>query len=254
MKKAFKILGSIVILFIIIITLFIVFSDEKRPNESSGTITKKQFVSLKEGMSKKSIEEKLGSPASKEDDINQWDYNIIEGSTVIDKTVTLDFDPDDKLSLKLDSNYFQTEKDTPKDDNVSEELSEDEPMPSRQEVLEDEINTFIDDNFKSGTELTELELNDHMGTKKDGDYIALVYIKLDKVLTAKRGFNWTEKYTNYLAAELATKDKDITELVLFWSMPQFADDDYNVAKYTLKRNGKEFYFESKWQDNRILDK
>lgn len=248
--------ASIVFLTTTILLYFIASKENIYPNDEPGTITKAQYQSLKEDMSKNEIQEKLGKPNEKDDDINEWEYKIINGSTITNNTVTLHFDPSDRLDLKMDGDYFNPNKKATKVemDNEKQIDSEEDDKDLVQYDTEDIINSFVDENFKSGTELTELELNDNMGTKKKNDYIALVHMKMDRVYSAKSGFNWIDKYSNYLAAELANHDNNISELVIFWTMPQFADKDYNVAKYTLKRNGKKFYFESEWQDNSLLDK
>lgn len=252
MKKALKVAGSIALLLIVAISAIVILFGNKYPNDEPGTITKSQLKSLKEGMPKKEVEETLGDPYIKDDDINEWDYKGIDGLAK-DSKVMIFFDGNTVTSI-VDDGLSQIIKDDSNNSNDEQLDTETNDKDLVQYDTEDAINSFIDENFKSGTELNKLELNDNMGTNKKNDYIALVHMKMDRVYSAKSGFNWIDKYSNYLAAELANHDNNISELVIFWTMPQFADKDYNVAKYTLKRNGKKFYFESQWQDNSLLDK
>lgn len=123
----------------------------------------------------------------------------------------------------------------------------------KQDVYEEKekmITDFVDKNFQFDTTVTEFELNDHLGTDVDDDYIALVHLDMPKAFSVKRGYEWIEKYTNYLAAEIGQSDDDISELAIFWTM---AGSEKNVAKYTLTRNGDNFNFDSQWQDPNVTD-
>lgn len=221
-------------------------------------ISKKQYNEIKIGMNKSDVEKRLGK-VSEENTIDitnryEWTYSgkgsglaYISFSKKNNKVI----EKSELGILSETSSTITNKKGTRKDDLLEED--EQDGIESVKSNTKDFISSFIDENFKSGTELKKFELNENIGTEKDNDYIALVYMKMDKVYSAKSGFNWIEKYTNYLAAELASNDNNISELVIFWSMPQFADKNYNVAKYNLKRNNNQFYFEKKWQDNRLIN-
>lgn len=252
MIKILKIICTIVLLIIVSIVAITILFGNKYPNDEPGTITKAQFKEIKEGMTKKQIKDKLGDPFTENKEVNEWDYKGINGLSE-DAEVIIFFE-DDEVSSIMDDGLNQIIKTDENNANDEQANTEEDDKDIVQYDTEDVINSFVDENFKSGTELTKLELNENIGTKKKNDYIALVHMKMDRVYSAKSGFDWIDKYSNYLAAELANHDNRISELVIFWTMPQFADKDYNVAKYTLKRNGKKFYFESQWQDSSLLEK
>lgn len=252
MKKGFKVAGTIALILIVSIVAVVILFGNKYPNDEPGTITKSQLKSLKEGMPKKEVIEKLGDPYKKDDDVNEWDYKGIDGLNN-ESMVMIFFDGNTVTSI-VDDGLAQVIKADSNDSNDNQVDTETDDKDLVQYDTEDVINSFADENFKFDTKLDELEINDNLGTKKDGDYIALVHMTIGKTLSAKSGLKWIDNYTNYLASELAAKQSDITEITFFWTMPQFADKDHNVAKYTLKRNGKKFYFESEWQDKSLLNK
>lgn len=235
------------------------------------TISVSDLKKIKLGDSYKTVEKVLGNPKEINKDLFMWHYDG-DDKLSKDSYAVISFDFENKVesieqkgiiskdTTRVDAdgidNFDNPKKSTGmyKEDKNSNQLdTKEDDKDLVQYDTEDVINSFVDKNFKSGTELTKLELNENMGTKKKNDYIALVHMKMDRVYSAKSGFDWIDKYTNYLAAELADHDNNISELVIFWTMPQFADKNYNVAKYNLKRNGKDFYFEKKWKDNRFLD-
>lgn len=251
-------------------------SDQKDPITSektnkNGTISKNMLQKIEIGDSYKTVENILGNPQEVDKDGYMWNYKgnkqlskdsyavisfdfenkveAIEQKGIINKDTTIaDADGTNNFTNSKKSTGVYKEE---TNDNID---SAEDDKDFVQYDTEDVINSFAEKNFKFDAQLNELELNENLGTKKDGDYIALVHMNIGKTLSAKSGLGWIDKYTNYLASELATKEKDISEITFFWTMPQFADKDYNVSKYTLKRNGKKFYFESEWQDKRLLEK
>lgn len=217
------------------------------------------------------VEKELGYPKEVDIDYFMWHYDG-DDKLAKDSYAVISFDFENNVesieqegiiskdTTRVDAdginNYDNPKKSTgiyKEDTNDSIDSTEDDKDLVQYDT-EDLINSFVDKNFKFDTQLDELELNENLGTKKDGDYIALVHMTIGKTLSAKSGLDWIDKYTNYLASELAAKQSDISEITFFWTMPEFADKDYNIAKYTLKRNGKKLYFESEWQDNSLLEK
>lgn len=112
------------------------------------------------------------------------------------------------------------------------------------------INDFVEENFHFDVAANEIEVNEHLGTDKKDDYITLVYMDMPKALSVEKGYGWIEKYSNYLASEMAEKEPDVSELVIFWTM---AGSEKNVAKYVLHREKDKFIFDSQWQDPNFKD-
>lgn len=125
---------------------------------------------------------------------------------------------------------------------------------TKQFVAESSINTtindFVEENFQFDTAVTEIEVNENLGTDKKDDYITLVYMDMPKALSVEKGYGWIEEYSNYLASEMAEKEPDVSELVIFWTM---AGSENNVAKYVLHREKDKFIFDSQWQDPNFKD-
>lgn len=158
---------------------------------------------------------------------------------------------EEESEFEIDNGYSISGGDTKDEESTSDyssEEHEDEALESYE--VEDTIYSFVNENFAFDVTLDDFELNTHMGTNKKDEYIALVYLNMPKAISVKKGYDWIDKYTNYLAAKLGEVHENIAELVIFWKM---SGSEKNVAKYVLQRSGKNFIFESKWQDSNVID-
>lgn len=163
------------------------------------------------------------------------------------------YDHDEEAAARLEMKEEGLNAPLDEEDEDDEgDVIDDQEMKKDEDAFDIErtIDKFVDENFSFDVALEELTLNENMGTNKEDDYIALVNMDMPKAISIKKGYEWIDKYSNYLAVELAEKHEDVSELVIFWKM---AGSKKNVAKYVLKREGKNFVFESKWQDPNVTD-
>lgn len=159
---------------------------------------------------------------------------------------------DDKKVVADESNeevYTQTSYEET-DDSTDDVESEEDDQYDIEYGINTTINDFVEENFQFDTVATEIEVNENLGTDKKDDYITLVHMDMPKVLSVEKGYGWIEKYSNYLASEMAEKEPDVSELVIFWTM---AGSENNVAKYVLHREKDKFIFDSQWQDPNFKD-
>ncbi|KWW15470.1 hypothetical protein AS888_08020 [Peribacillus simplex] len=100
---------------------------------------------------------------------------------------------------------------TMKSEESQEEDLEDEWFPesdsTREEKIEDTINSIIDKNY-SHTNISDMEVNENLGLN-DGSNIVLPHLKFDAMNNEKRTKNLIEMYSEDLAANLA-KEEDIS--------------------------------------------
>lgn len=116
----------------------------------------------------------------------------------------------------------------------------------RTEEIKGKVKNVVKD-FNSSVSIKKIEINDHVGTEKSEDYIALVYLSFDQKNKKDTTNNLIEMYNNELGAQLA-KQKDVESLVIFWEVPYHLSSG-NAVKATLKRNGEEMVFEEVWLDS-----
>lgn len=110
----------------------------------------------------------------------------------------------------VEKNSISTNE-TMKSEESQEEDLEDEWFPesdsTREEKIEDTINSIIDKNY-SHTNISDMEVNENLGLN-DGSNIVLPHLKFDAMNNEKRTKNLIEMYSEDLAANLA-KEEDIS--------------------------------------------
>lgn len=233
--------ASIVFLTTTILLYFIASKENIYPNDEPGTITKAQYQSLKEDMSKNEIQEKLGKPNEKDDDINEWDYKIVDGSTITSKTVSLHFDPSDKLELKLDDDYFNPNKKTEEDNtNTDEQKKTNFDYEISSEVsVEDSVGKTVNWNGDSKDVIRDVQVK---GKKDESKYITL---KLNAPMNLTKNMIETQVNKNTLKivksiVEDPNFDSEIKNITFFWYLPltdSYGKDKEDVAyKITLKNS------------------
>lgn len=241
MRKILKIIGTIILLIIVSIIAIVILFGDKYPNDEPGTITKSQYQSLKENMSKNEIEEKLGKPDKKDDDINEWDYKIIDGSTVTSETVSLLFDPSDKLDLKMDGDYFNPNKKSEENNTNTEEQEKtnfDYEISSEVSV-EDSVGKTVNWNGDSKDVIRDIQVK---GKKDESKSITL---KLNAPMNLTKNMIQTQVNKNTLKivksiVEDPNFDSEIKTITFFWYLPltdSYGKDKEDVAyKITLKNS------------------
>lgn len=151
-------------------------SGSSYPNNQPGTITKAQYKQIKEGMTKDEIKDILGEPHTDNKDINEWEYIGIDGKTK-NAIVTFEFDPDDKLDLKLDGGLLHSNDDTKKSSTtVSNTITKDQYQKIKIGMSNNEVEKILGKVDKD----SEFDL----GSKYEWEYstkgVGLAYIDFDK--------------------------------------------------------------------------
>ncbi|MGE7621739.1 hypothetical protein ACQKMD_01430 [Viridibacillus sp. NPDC096237] len=224
-KKPLIVSASLFVLSIIVIIGGARLFGEKYPNDSPGTITKEQFDFIEENMSKEKIKEELGSPERSDDEINDWDYTIINDSGLTDRNVTLHFNSDDTLALKMDGGYFYPDKQTSskskKEDEETEKTNYDYEF-SVESIIEDtlgETRDRVDDGVVDT--VLEIKANNNLG-KKDGGLILIMDLSGPLPLSSKTADREINTDTLEIIKEIEDStliDKQVDEYVFFWHLP-----------------------------------
>lgn len=107
---------------------------------------------------------------------------------------------------------------------------------SKKKKIKDTIKERIYDEYYDTT-IDHITINDNLGTKKKGDYIALVYLIWD----VKNGPEMTKEmismYSEDLAAYVGKHCKKVEEIAIFWEATYIEEK----AKIAYKRYGKGMY-------------
>lgn len=117
-------------------------------------------------------------------------------------------------------------------ENESNSSNKKKKKKSKKELIEDSI---IDRIYEyDNISLDYITINEDLGTKKKGDYIALVYLEWHMNVD----WSLTKKVLSMYSKDLATctfkKEKNVQEIAIFWSVPEL---NYNFGKVSYERKG-----------------
>lgn len=97
------------------------------------------------------------------------------------------------------------------------------------------------------TNIDEITINDDLGTDKEGDYIALVYLTWEQKNSGKTSKEVLTMYSNDLAATVAKENSNVQEIAIFWTVPYLNNA---TAKCSYERkNGEMFETDIVWDGN-----
>lgn len=88
------------------------------------------------------------------------------------------------------------------------------------------------------TDITEISVNEDMGTDTSDDYIALVYLKWNVKNSASTSEEMLSMYSNDLAATVAEECPNVQEISIFWEVSYLTD---NTSKWSFERKGENMY-------------
>lgn len=117
--------------------------------------------------------------------------------------------------------------------SMSESVSEDSAIT--EETSTEEISTKYDTSSEEGiieatilkrisekitfTNIDDIKVNEDLGTDKEGDYIALVYLTWEQENSGKLSKEVLTMYSSDLAAIVAEENSNVQEIAIFWTVP-----------------------------------
>lgn len=108
---------------------------------------------------------------------------------------------------------------------------------STQSILQDYILETINENY-TYCDITELTINEDLGTEEAEDYIALVYITWNQKNSGTMSREVLEMYSNDLAYRIDQDKKEIQEVAIFWTVPYLNNAQ---AKWSFERKDDGMY-------------
>ena len=134
-----------------------------------------------------------------------------------------------------DSSQWAMSVDNPKkaDDTVNDKTYSAAP----EDTIKSTIKSRISDQYRD-TDITEITINEDAGTDTLDDYIALVYLKWNVQNSKDTSEKMLSMYSNDLAAYLAEKCPNVSEVSVFWEVPYLTT---NTSKWSFERNGENMY-------------
>lgn len=146
------------------------------------------------------------------------------GQKYIEKVVT---------SMLMDNGYADDSEDAEKQpDSQKSTMTE-------QEKIENSARQICAENYKS-TAISDITVNENLGTDAEGDYILLV----DLTWNVKNSKDTTKKmlamYSEDFAARIGTDLQNVSEITVFWKVPYYSKTD-TVVKYTYTRKDNGMY-------------
>ena len=106
-----------------------------------------------------------------------------------------------------------------------------------EDTIKSTIKSRISDQYRD-TDITEITINEDAGTDTLDDYIALVYLKWNVQNSKDTSEKMLSMYSNDLAAYLAEKCPNVSEVSVFWEVPYLTT---NTSKWSFERNGENMY-------------
>jgi len=108
-----------------------------------------------------------------------------------------------------------------------------------EQQIEADLRKIVEDNYSS-TDMTELTLNENLGTEDEDDYVALVYLTWDVPNSANTTKQMLALYSEDLAARVGSDLEAITDLAIFWTVPYYSETTA-AAKYSYERTDEGMY-------------
>ena len=110
---------------------------------------------------------------------------------------------------------------------------------TEQEKIENSARQICAENYKS-TAISDITVNENLGTDAEGDYILLV----DLTWNVKNSKDTTKKmlamYSEDFAARIGADLQNVSEITVFWKVPYYSKTD-TVVKYTYTRKDNGMY-------------
>lgn len=107
---------------------------------------------------------------------------------------------------------------------VTTEAPATETVPmSEKEQIDKVVRDRISEKFTM-TDIDSIDINDDLGTDKDGDYIVLVRLTWNQKNSGKTSKEMLKMYSDDLAATLAPANSSINEVAVFWTVPYLNAD------------------------------
>ncbi len=136
-------------------------------------------------------------------------------------------------SMLMDNGYADESED------AEQQADAQNSVTTEQEKIENGARKICAENYKSTT-VSNITVNENLGTDTEGDYILLVDLTWD----VKNSKDTTKKmlamYSQDFAARVGTDLQNVSEVTAFWKVPHYSKTD-NVVKYTYTRKDNGMY-------------
>lgn len=139
------------------------------------------------------------------------------------------------MSMMMDNGYADGLEETEREQTDQSQQS----TMTEQEKIENSARQICAENYKS-TAISDITVNENLGTDAEGDYILLV----DLTWNVKNSKDTTKKmlamYSEDFAARIGTDLQNVSEITVFWKVPYYSKTD-TVVKYTYTRKDNGMY-------------
>ena len=110
--------------------------------------------------------------------------------------------------------------------------------PKPKQEIRQTLTDLVEQNYTS-TEVSDITINENLGTDKSGDYIALVTLTWNVENNPDLTKKMLAMYSEDCAARVSSDIPRVSELCIFWIIPYYSDSD-TIAKYTYERYKKKY--------------
>ena len=134
-----------------------------------------------------------------------------------------------------------TEETTTVETTTTKETTTRDPVEREKEEIDNGISSHVSKEYKP-TKVTNISVNDDLGTDKEGDFVVLVDLKWDVMNSAELSKKMLKMYSSDLAAFVAKEYENVQEIAIFWEVPYLKAN----AKVSYEREGVNMYLSDEY--------
>ena len=101
------------------------------------------------------------------------------------------------------------------------------------------MENIVSENYAS-TDVTEITLNENLGTDDEADYVALVYLTWNVKNKPDTTKQMLAMYSEDFVARVGQDIQAITDFSIFWTVPYYSETE-TAAKYSYERKDGGMY-------------
>ncbi len=110
---------------------------------------------------------------------------------------------------------------------------------TEEEQIKADLENIVSENYAS-TDVTEITLNENLGTDDEADYVALVYLTWNVKNKPDTTKQMLAMYSEDFVARVGQDIQAITDFSIFWTVPYYSETE-TAAKYSYERKDGGMY-------------
>lgn len=163
----------------------------------------------------------------------------------------------DVSSTDDSSDSKETDENNLSEQNISDSVESEEIINIAPEYEDGSIEKDIQNHAANiikedytNTDISEIAINENLGTEEVGDYIILARLTWNAKNSGSMSRKMLEMYSDDFAARIGNDQPSVNEVAIFWTVPYLGDAN---AKWAYERNGEGMYLSDNMTDTVFSD-